>query len=310
MQRRKFLRLFGAVTGGCAGGFITRNIVADRLKPASEGNTCSPAARFVPELRRDDAVLSYQGTHNLTEGALKDVGRAYQGATGQPIRIVGGGCDDGLAVVRQERAHLGGVCCPLEEEDHADGPLESVTVAREWLAVIVHPSNPAAGLSMDALRAVARGKVHSWRRFGGEDRAIAQVIRRHCPQHREPVRDALLENNDAWPPEALEVHDELAVCDTVARFQGALGIVSWVFAAPYVRRGQLKVLALENRRPGESAAMEGDYPLQGPLSVVYKDWDETLMAPFFDFLFAPEGQEIISRRLLPVTREESGLTRT
>jgi len=244
--------------------------------------------------------LSYQGTHILAYGALKNIAPAF-GAQGGRLAVSGGGCDDGIAGVKRQRADFGGMCCPIKGSA-AEG-LPYLTVAHDIKAVVAHPSNDVAGVTMSQLKAIARGKIVNWRELGGEDKPIAQVVRRHCPDYVEPVRAALLDNRPDWSGKALFVDTDEQIVDLVARFPAGLGVVSWVFARPLVETGKLRLLALDGRRPQKDRER---YPLTGPLSLIFRRWEAERMTPFFDYLYSKEGKSIIARDLLPVTASDAG----
>lgn len=182
--------------------------------------------------------------------------------------------------------------------------LKSALVAHDIKVAIVHPSNPVRNIGFGALKDVSGGRAVRWSDFGGAYRAIALVVREHCPEYQEPARTVLL-GKEPWHRKALFVKTDKEIVDSVARFPGALGIVSWVFAKPMVETGQLNVLSLDGVAPTADAVVAGRYPLHGPLSVVFSDWRPE-MGPLFDFLYGPQGRAIIAESLVPVGRDDAG----
>ncbi|MFN3868745.1 MAG: substrate-binding domain-containing protein [Hyphomicrobiaceae bacterium] len=244
--------------------------------------------------------LRYEGTHILTHGALRDIAREYRGPL--PFVVNGGGCDDGITSVRRREADLGGMCCPVEGS-RGEG-LKAVVVARDIKVAVVHPTNPVRDLSRAALADVGGGRATRWTQLGGDDRMIALVVRDHCPEYREPARILLL-GEGTWSRSAIFVRTDKEIVDTVARFPGALGIVSWVFAQPLVASGELGLVSLDGVQPTADAVIAGQYPLHGPLSLVFSTWRDD-MRPLFDFIFSDAGRAIVQRRLIPVDRAQSG----
>jgi phosphate transport system substrate-binding protein len=278
----------------------------DKLDALLAGSVCRTRAdEIIPAgiPPRLPGELRYQGTHILTHGAFRDLATAYQGPRGARLRVWGGGCDDGIATVRRGIADLGGMCCPVAGS-RGEG-LPWLLVARDIKVAVVHPANPVSQASLDALRGVARGKVDNWKTLGGESRAIALVVRKHCPDYFEPVRHLLLANRPDWTPRGLFVERDEQIVDLVSRYAGATGVVSWVFAKPLVEAGKLKVLAVDGAKPTAANVRARRYPLHGPLSVVYRQWDAATMRPFFDFLYGPKGAALIARALVPVSAEEA-----
>jgi phosphate transport system substrate-binding protein len=299
-NRRDFLLASLALLGPVSGRAATPRL--DRIDALLAANVCRTRSdEVIPAAMtpRAPGELRYQGTHILAYGAFRDLADAYRGPKGYRVTVGGGGCDDGIATVRRGSADLGGLCCPVRGS-RAEG-MPWLLVARDLKAVVVHPDNPVASVSREQLRAVARGKLAHWRGLGGEDRAIALVVRKHCPDYFEPVRQLLLDNRPDWSPHGLFVERDEQIVDIVSRYRGGLGLVSWAFAKPLVDAGRLKALKVDGALPSQAAA----YPLHGPLSVVYRNWEADTMRPFFDFLYGPQGRSIVARALAPVSAEEA-----
>lgn len=304
MNRRRFLKNLTTTVGGMLVVPAASLLLGQRDEfLVSEADICRSGTRewiATSAARANPAALRYEGTHILTHGALREIAAAYRGPV--PFVVHGGGCDDGISVVRKGTAELGGLCCPVEGS-RAEG-LRSVLVARDIKVAVVHPDNPLRDVSFAGLRHVAAGHAMRWRDIGGPDRAIALVLREHCPDYREPARGMLLENRP-WPRHALFVKTDKEIVDTVARFPGALGIVSWVFAKRLAEAGALRVLEIDGVPPTAPSVQAGRYPLHGPLNIVFNAWRPS-MAPLFEFLYGPEGRAIIAKSLIPVERSEAG----
>lgn len=299
MDRRGFLALAGAAA--LTAPWREQSLARAALPgPLDDGICRSPRALPIIVGSTGAGELSYQGTHILAYGALKDIAPVFA-ATGGRLAVAGGGCDDGVAGVARNVATFGGLCCPVKGSKAAGLP--HLVVAHDMKAVVAHGSNLVSAISFAQLKAVARGKILDWRELGGAARPIAQVVRRHCPDYVEPVRAALLNNAPEWSGKALFVDTDEQIVNMVSRFEAGLGVVSWVFARPLVESGKLRLLALDGQRPDGDRAR---YPLTGPLSLIFRRWDTARMTPFFDFLYGRQGLEIVARDLIPVAREQAG----
>ncbi|WP_026289949.1 substrate-binding domain-containing protein [Thioalkalivibrio sulfidiphilus] len=312
MQRRDFLKTFGALLGLGVGGYALGASLrpgAPDWRAALDSGGCVTPGTDLSALRRVAAqrasgALAYQGTHILTYGAFRELSTHYSRDTGAEFIVHGGGCDDGIAALRLRSADLGGLCCPVEGS-RAEG-MRWLSVAKDMKVVITHPSVDIPDVSLDALRDLARGRVSRWGELGGEDRAIALIYREHCPDLFEPVRDILLANRPDWSPRGISVDTDQQLVDLVARFPGAVCVVSWVFAEPLVAQGRVRLLSVDGVSPTLEEAAAGRYPLMGPLNVVLGEWRAEVMEPFFDYLYGPRGREVVGRLLVPVSAEEAG----
>ncbi|MDD3447782.1 MAG: phosphate ABC transporter substrate-binding protein [Gammaproteobacteria bacterium] len=305
IKRRQFLQLLAALGGGfCAGAgaLSARQVLGggDLSTPASYCRS-RPSSPLTAVRALTPDILTIAGSRLFKEGCLDALASAYARDSGLPVTVFGGGCDDGVRSVRSRQAHLGALCCPVPGSP-ATG-LDWLPIAQDLKAVLVHPSNPLNQIGLEELRAIASGRIHRWSEVGGENKPVALVIHRHCDTYFEPVRELLVRGNENWSPQALEAPTDDDHLSAVGRFRTAIGVNSWVLARPLVEAGLLKVLNVDGKLPADALEGRSEYPLAGPCNLILSGWNPAVMTPFFDYLFAPEGQAIIARKLLPVPRD-------
>lgn len=282
--------------------------LAATSRPAAAGasppaDLCSADGRPPPAWRRIAAGaaprLRYEGTHILTFGAMRALAESFNASSpAKPLQVHGGGCDDALNAVMRDEAELGGLCCPATS-----------TPARRWLrvpvaldlkAVVAHPSVTLDALTLPQLRSIASGGARRWSELGGADRPIALVLRQHCPEFREPVREALLgPARETWPGHPILVERDEQIVQTVARFAGAVGVVSLVFAREEAAAGRIRLLALNGVRPQPAAPPPRDFPLMGPLELVMKRPTPAIRA-FLRHVDSPAGRATLAREFVPL----------
>lgn len=247
--------------------------------------------------------LTFAGSRLIKNAFLDEmIDPLRQTPTGR-IMVYGGGCDDGVLAVQAGRAHIGNLCCPIEGSPASE--MNWLPVGLDIKVVVAHPDNPVTNISMGALRDIARGSIRNWKRLGGSDRPIALVVHDHCPSYYEPVRTLLLDGAAPWSGHRLSATTDEDHLRQVARFPSSIGINSWILAEPLVRRGELKILHVEGSPPTVEAAENGDYPLTGPFNMIFSQWNEDGMGHFFDFLYSPQGQAIIRRKAVPISKGEA-----
>ena len=241
--------------------------------------------------------LTCVGTRLLKQGFLDEVADLYKQHTGHPVHVIGGGCNDGLIATHMGKAHIGALCCPSPGSPAAG--MRWIPVAEDLKVVLTTPDNPVDNISLNHLQQVAAGHIRNWAKLGGDTRAIALVVHNHCPSYLEPVRMKLLPPGETWSKYALHSNTDADHLRQIGRFQGSLGINSWILAEPYVQRGHLKVLSVDNVHPHEYARGEA-YPLTGPLNLIFAAWLDDLMRPFLDFIYSEDARRIISKRTIPI----------
>lgn len=303
--RRRFLTaLSGLGMSGLTlslGAATRRDTALDSLDDVIDRNMCiSPAP--MSALRIDPAVLpkdlTFVGTRLLKLGFMDEIAELYGKRTGNQVRVIGDGCDGGLVAARSGKAHFGELCCPVPDSPAAG--MRWLPVAQDMKVVLTSPDNPVHDISLANLREVATGEIRNWRELGGADQPIAFIVHNHCPRYLEPVRTVLLNGGKTWSRHAMRSNTDTDHLRHLARFRPSLGVDSWVLAAPYVKRGQLKVLSVDGVMPSVRSVSGGDYPLSGPLNLIFALWMEDLMRPFLDFIYSEEGQRVIARNAVPV----------
>ena len=98
------------------------------------------------------------------------------------ISVTGGGSGTGIAALINGTVDIANASRQIKmeerEKSEANGinPVEFV-VARDAIAIIVHPENPVNQLTIDQISAIYSGEFNNWSEVGGEDRPIVRLSR-------------------------------------------------------------------------------------------------------------------------------------
>jgi phosphate transport system substrate-binding protein len=240
--------------------------------------------------------LAYQGTHILTYSTMGRLAAAYKERSGVTVSVMGGGCSDGVVAITKGRATMGGLCCPLKPEEKKQG-LVPHAVARDIKVAIVNFINPLSNLTSSQLREIHQGKITNWKELGWIDRPIAVVLRKHCPDRHEPVRNFL--GLDAGlkklASKAITVDTDMQVLDYVKRFPAAIGITSDVFVKN--REQEVRRLAVDGITPSVAAVESGRYPFAELMYIVTKGKPDQDTGKFLDFVRSQAGRKIVRENL-------------
>ena len=108
---------------------------------------------------------------------------AYQGIHPDVrISVTGGGSGTGIASLINGTADIANASRAMKQEERAEAqandiqPVE-IPVARDAIAVIVHPDNPVESLTLQQISDIYSGKITNWKEVGGEDRPIVLLSR-------------------------------------------------------------------------------------------------------------------------------------
>lgn len=98
------------------------------------------------------------------------------------ISVTGGGSGTGIAALINGTVDIANASRQIKEEEIAEAqskgvnPMEHI-IARDAIAVIVHPENPVSELTLQQISDIYSGKVTNWSEVGGEDRPIVKLSR-------------------------------------------------------------------------------------------------------------------------------------
>jgi phosphate transport system substrate-binding protein len=98
------------------------------------------------------------------------------------ISVTGGGSGTGIAALINGTVDIANASREMTPEETAAAkangyhPTQFV-VARDAIAIVVHPSNPVKGLTLQQLSEIYTGRITNWSQVGGEDRPIVLLSR-------------------------------------------------------------------------------------------------------------------------------------
>lgn len=242
---------------------------------------------------RDSHALTLAGSTSLQPYAERwaDAFRARHGDT--PIHVQGGGSTAGVQAALLGAAHIGMSSRALTAAESVR--LTPIAVARDGLAIVVHPTNPVRDLRLDQVRAIFAGALTNWRDLGGQPGAITVITREEGSGTRAAFEDLVM--GGRWIADSALVQDSTgAVRQMVASDPAAVGYVSLGFVDSSVSAIDVGGVA-----PSEAAIDADRYPLVRPfLFVIPKAVPVRGARELIDWIRGPEGRAITRREgLLP-----------
>jgi phosphate transport system substrate-binding protein len=127
-------------------------------------------------------TIENKGSDTLVNLALRWAEVYMAGHPNVRLSVTGGGSGTGIAAMINGTVDIANASRAMKQEEieaaEANGitPVE-FTVARDAIAVVVHPSNPVDGLTLQQISAIYTGEITNWREVGGEDRPIVLLSR-------------------------------------------------------------------------------------------------------------------------------------
>jgi phosphate transport system substrate-binding protein len=214
------------------------------------------------------------------------------------IYVQGGGSTAGIEAVITRVANIGMSSRPLMP---GEKNLYAVTIARDAIAIIVHPKNPVYDLSLAQIKEVFSGKIKNWKEFGGYPHPIVLVTREEGSGTREAFQKLVM-GKEEISLESLVQDSNGAIRQVVSSDQNAIGYISLGLVNEKVRS-----LKISNVEPSLSNIEKGKYTLVRPFLFVFDGEPIGEAKSFLEFVMSPEAQKLLSKEgLVTVHPKSSG----
>jgi phosphate transport system substrate-binding protein len=224
------------------------------------------------------------------------------------LEVVGLGTRFGLQALRSGEAELA-LASWLPPEPKGQGDLteedavalseltlepdwQATAIARDGVAIIVHPSNPLQGVGLLQLKDLFSGRADEWSEVGGAKiQGEVQPVSREAGSGSRAAFEALVMEEMPVTPRALLASSAQGVVDYVAAHPESIGYVSMALVT-----GEVKVLQIEGELPTPSSVGQGIYPLSRELWLVAMESPPESVEEFLEFALSPAGQQLVGQR--------------
>ena len=208
------------------------------------------------------------------------------------ILVSGGGSSVGVKSAGEGTADIGMASRDMKDEEKTGYPdVKPIVVARDGIALIVHPSNPVSSLSVEEVKGIYKGTYTNWSELGGDEMEIVVVGRDSASGTREFFWTDLMDKED-FVATMLEKNSNGAVKQTVSQTPGAIGYVGLGYIDETVKAVKVREGSRETE-PTVENVKNGSYPISRSLYLLVKGEPTGLAKDFIDFILSEEGQSIV-----------------
>ena len=240
----------------------------------------------------DTAITGTVSTDGSTsmEKAIGALSESFMAANdGVTVNYNPTGSGSGITAVQEGTCDIGLSSRALKDEEKAAGLKETI-LAYDGIAIIVHPDNPVADLSIEQIAKLYTGEITNWKDVGGNDAEVVLVGREAASGTRDGF-ESITGTKDAcqYRQELTSTGD---VITAVSQNPDAIGYASLASI-----KDTVKALNVDGVTPSEDTVKDGSYKVQRPFVLVTMEGKELSAAAqaFFDYALSADAASIIAK---------------
>ncbi|MCC6148198.1 MAG: phosphate ABC transporter substrate-binding protein [Anaerolineaceae bacterium] len=219
------------------------------------------------------------------------------------ISVTGGGSGTGITALINNTVDIANASRKIKTEEIKDArkngvePAEFV-IARDAIAVIVHPQNPVSRLTLQQISDIYSGKINNWAELGGENRPIVRLSREtnsgtHVYFLEAVIRLGNTADKTIFSADTLLLPSSEGIITEVSSNPNAIGYDGLGYVTEHVK--MLAIAGKENTDytlPSEESVNAGAYPISRDLYMYTNGQPEGLVGEYLNWIHSAAAQEI------------------
>jgi len=215
---------------------------------------------------------------------------------GSHLYVQGGGSSSGIMAVRTRAANIG-MASRFLLPDEKD--LYATMIAKDAIAIIVHPTNPVKDLSLFQVSKIFSGEIKNWKEVGGYSHPIVLVTREEGSGTREAFQNFVMKKEEI-SLEALVQDSNGAIRQVVSGDPNAIGYISLGLV-----NDKVKALKIDGVELDQANVENGRYTLVRPFLFVFNGNPEGEAKAFLEFVLSPAAQKLLQKEGLVSVLQKS-----
>ncbi|MEA3342043.1 MAG: PstS family phosphate ABC transporter substrate-binding protein [Chloroflexota bacterium] len=220
------------------------------------------------------------------------------------IAVTGGGSGTGIAGLVNGTVDIANASRQMKSEEIEAAEVNGITpvehtIARDAIAVVVHPSNPVDNLTLPQLADIFSGRITNWSEIGGEDRPIVLLSREsnsgtHVYFLEQVVRLGDKHAPTLFSPDTLLMPSSEGISAEVRQNPNSIGYDGLGYVTPDQKTIAVAVDAAGPFvQPSIETVNSGDYPIARDLYTYTDGEPQGTIAAYLEWIRSPEGQVIV-----------------
>jgi phosphate transport system substrate-binding protein len=250
-------------------------------------------------------IIENKGSDTLVNLALAWAEEYVQIHPEVRLSVTGGGSGTGIAALINGTVDIANASRSMKPEEYTEAQANGVepvefSVARDAIAVVVHPSNPVDNLTLQQISDMYTGQITNWQEVGGEDRPIVLLSREsnsgtYVYFLENVVRMGDRDSELLFLPDTLLMPSSEGISAEVRQNPNAIGYDGLGYVTP-----DQKVLAVGRSPEGPfvlptiETVNDGSYPVSRPLFMYTAGEPTGTVAEYLEWILS-DGQESVAQ---------------
>ena len=210
------------------------------------------------------------------------------------VDVQGGGSAAGVTSVVNGAADIG-----MSSRELKDAEKEKmqyiVEIAKDGLAIIVHPSNPITDLTLEQVQKIYTQEITNWSELGGKDAKIHIITREEGSGTRSAFEELVMSQEREITPKAIVQSSNGTVRLLVSDDPNSVGFISLGLVEAHEGQKAVKALKLDGADASAENVKNGTYKLARPFLFVSKENPAGYALDFMNFIFSEHGKELLAK---------------
>ena len=210
---------------------------------------------------------------------------------GDKVYPMGGGSSHGIKSVADGTVDIGTASRDVKSsEEEAHPGLVMHGVAKDGVAVVVHPENRISDLTIEQLQGIYTGEITNWKAVGGADSRIMVVSREEGSGTRDCFEQTVMKPiGKEITDHAITQNSNGQIRTTVSGNKAGIGFISLGYIDSSV-----EAVTLDGVSPTVETVRSGEYAISRTLLMITDGEPDEDERAFLDFVLSKAGQRIVS----------------
>ncbi|MBN1875992.1 MAG: phosphate ABC transporter substrate-binding protein [Anaerolineae bacterium] len=242
-----------------------------------------------PEPEKAEGQISVAGSTTVQPLAEK-LAEVYIAANpDMKVDVAGGGSSAGVKAAGDGTADIGAASREVKDSEKETYPdIAIFVIARDGIAIVVHPEVPVDELTTDQVRDIFAGAITNWSEVGGENQPITVISREEGSGTRGAFEEMVMGEEAVITDKAIFQDSNGKVRTAVASTPNSIAYLSFGYLDDSV-----VAVAIDGVEATEANALNGIYPIVRPLNMITKGEPAGVVKAWIDWILSEEGQAIV-----------------